>query len=533
MSDIEFFATNKLKITSTEGREDLRRLDLQLVKKDGKDVSFLPARTNTITALGFIPNDILSSLGKRISEVDSKEDLEGQYNLDQSVQAKHFDDFNAFSAALDKNIFKVRDTYYAYYISLLRTANQFLKHPNIPVTLRSKSNSNISSKLVHKVLTLRTGNVAGATHLKLPSVQVEVKQTWPVLTEYTLRKKEERASNTYWHHRGEGSNAFDSHISNIAAKIKPTNMAKSTSTPILKNESAKRGVAALSYKYNITIPNVEPRIDAMLGIPLMTGVSPGVKGLAQESPSILNANPSATGLNKESSVHGLDRIVLAEARRPFLRPLALAARTQLHKTLASYETSRSNNPIQDQIRFNKATEAALLAKAKQEANRIKAENKAKEDAIAKAGKLRRAEERAATKLENAKKKSAPVHPTKEDLTPKHATVSTKTPLELFKESLQKADKQTSKILTRPGVKPPAKAAAQNKGIKPKTIESYKKEAATYLKESEAIMAKMAVADAKGHDIAPLMVQLNTAHENYQKAINRISKLDALKQNTKK
>lgn len=212
----------------------------------------------------------------------------------------------------------VARVHFAYYSALLKSMDEVIQNPGVPAAAKrfNKKRGKITGikkdvKFSRPVI-LKIDELPG----KPFSNRIRLSGRWAGLAETTLEAKAELGGEMlFWKHTSESSQAFHSAITARLARIKPRDFVRSGQTaPVitggsLAQKGAGKRVAQAKYSFKLGIPSWDRKMDALITIPFATG----------QTVSTL----TATGLKNRPKLHGIDRILAAEAFRPWLRDLSV------------------------------------------------------------------------------------------------------------------------------------------------------------------------------------------------------------------
>lgn len=236
-----------------------------------------------------------------------------------SISGELFDSAKAGQqiSGLAKSIARV---HYAYYAALLKSMNEVVQNPGVPAAAKrfSKRRGKITGIKkdikFSRPVTLRVDELPG----KPFSNRIRLSGRWAGLAEATIEAKQASGREMlFWKHTGEASQAFDVAVKSRLAKIKPRDFMVSGLTPptitgdSLATKGAGKRVARAKYSFKLGIPSWDAKMDALITLPYANGQ--------------LVSTLTAAGLSNRRKLRGIDRILAAEAYRPWLRDLAVQA----------------------------------------------------------------------------------------------------------------------------------------------------------------------------------------------------------------
>jgi len=389
----------------------------------------------SITAQAFIPSELLSEVDKRFAVLAaaSTKDAAGDSTLSQkdlNRRALSDKDYPSIAKLVTYQMQGYQQAYYAFYVALINAMDELLQNPDQPATkwtkvfarytpkkddfgqpLRDKKGriiyesnptkiDRVKDQPYSKQLTLRVQGLQGNPHPR-----ITLKGSWAGLTEFTLQEKEKLGYQpTYWKHTKEASRAFSALAAARISAIKPRDfyIRKQGKTLLVAGSSGTKGarkrVAAVEYELGLGVPVWNQKMDVLITDPFANGV----RNSTQTSTGIYYADASG----KPRVLHGIDRILVAEAYRPWLRNLSVAAGKSLQSYLKKGVASAPGTSAyaQGRVSAEKRAEAARKKANKAAADRQKARDKA-------AAEERQAAQRAADKAaKKAAEKAKPATP---------------------------------------------------------------------------------------------------------------------------
>jgi hypothetical protein len=214
----------------------------------------------------------------------------------------------------------VARVHYAYYAALLKSMDEVIQDPGVPAGIKkfSKKRGKITgikkNVKFSRPVTLKVDELPG----KPFSNRIRLSGRWAGLAETTIKAKQALGTEPqFWRHTGESSAAFHSAVTSRLARIKPRDfIVMGNTAPVitggtLARQGAGKRVAQAKYSFKLGIPSWDAKMDALITIPFASGQ--------------IVSTLSATGLRNRPKLRGIDRILAAEAMRPWLRDLSSQA----------------------------------------------------------------------------------------------------------------------------------------------------------------------------------------------------------------
>jgi len=290
-----------------------------------------------------IPEELVDLLQKESAAPLSSKDLLKEVPATQAVS-----DLRKLAKQIARPTTRIQVATYLYYKASLQTLMEALQEPQVPPRFNGtyyKSNDDTNYQgydtPFRRAFTLKTGGAEAKAIGLNRSDTVQVSGTFSALRPYTLWEKDELLSSipTYWKHTGKGFAAFRSAARNRLSSLRYSDFAKTT-TPqgsqavtafTLGRGSKKRLYGRVSYKVEIGIPAWNPKMDLLFSVPFATGKTVSLTtGLGL---NFTRPVQNDDGAFSNTQLRGVDRILAAESKRPFLRPLAIEGGIALRKYL--------------------------------------------------------------------------------------------------------------------------------------------------------------------------------------------------------
>ena len=351
--------------------------------------------TTEITPTALIPVILLDHLGQQLHSDDI-------YPRGQAAHAdaKAGTDPKDAARAIAFSVKRINQAYYAYYVALLKSMDTLLKSPGVPA---KPSGTEQQMESFNKTVVL-SNLPAAAYGLGVRSERITLAGSWKGLADPTMEAKEKlKGPKVFWKHTGKASSAFHTAVTARLAQIKAKDfvVGNAKPTPTIQRASASiigpgKYVVSASYTFKMGVPNWNPEMDTLISIPFATLKSVSTltdSGLLDR----LAADARASGAFdpkanlKTAELTGIDRILMAEAHRPWLRDLSAQAGARLRtfiegKTIAAAESVvgiKATNSLQNKLLKKKAEakavrdEDARKNKARKDAPRLAREAEAK------------------------------------------------------------------------------------------------------------------------------------------------------------
>lgn len=214
--------------------------------------------------------------------------------------------------------------HYAYYRALLVAMDKLLQNPGIPAsrgTIKFSKSVNLAVEMPEEALLTKI-NLTGK---------------WLGLADITIKAKLASGREPqFWRHTGEASQAFHAAIIDRLAQIRPEHFMTGIAGPILSDVKNGR-VSSVKYTFKTGVPRWSSKMDALITVPFATG----------------KIKPIDAG--KSGNLRGIDRILAAESKRPWLRNLSAQVGNALDQkinggTLATRDTTSSQaSPLQNAV----------------------------------------------------------------------------------------------------------------------------------------------------------------------------------------
>jgi hypothetical protein len=214
----------------------------------------------------------------------------------------------------------VARVHYAYYAALLKSMDEVVQNPGVPAAAkrfkkkRGKITSIKKDVKFSRPVTLKIDELPG----KPFSNRIRLSGRWAGLAETTLEAKQALGTEMqFWKHTGESSAAFHTAVTSRLSRVRPRDFVRfGQAAPVitggsLVKQGAGKRVAQAKYSFKLGIPSWDAKMDALITIPFATGQ--------------MVSTLSATGLKNRPTLRGVDRILAAEAYRPWLRDLSSQA----------------------------------------------------------------------------------------------------------------------------------------------------------------------------------------------------------------
>jgi len=301
-----------------------------------------------ISPTALISVDLLNEIGKAVA----KEGVDNSRGLREFV-GKSTDPLPAdIARTIAYSVNRINYAYYAYYVGLLKGMDNLLKSPGV---LAKPHSTDQKTEAFNKTVILPLPGMGRG--LGKSSDRVTLSGNWKGLSETTMKAKNKLAGpKVFWKHTGKSSQAFHAAVTARLKLIKPKDFMVSNSAPptVVKESSAKIGkgkyVASASYKFEMGVPNWDAKMDTFITVPFATLKSESTieaSGLLYD----LEVKAQASGAFdpkanvKTAELTGIDRILMAEAHRPWLRDLSAQAGSRLQSFITGKSVTAGKSVI--------------------------------------------------------------------------------------------------------------------------------------------------------------------------------------------
>jgi hypothetical protein len=324
----------------------------------------------------FIPVELLNQVGQSFTKGLDTSGANAVNLIQGTIVKGDKQNYNKAVAHLTHTVNKIRYAYYTHYVGLLTAMDELVKDPGIPargrkyVTSMGPNGKKVTRYTNDKIsfskqVKFRPSEPGGVNPLG-PATTIPLVGQWPALAPMTMAKKKLSGRSVFWAQTGEASNAFHAKVVARLAKIKPRSFETlEQSHPTLIGDStgkigAGRFAAQAKFRFKMGIPSWDAKMDTLITIPFATRrttVSTLV-GTGLDRTRVDGVSKWKSGAKK---LHGVDRLLVAEAYRPWLRSLSAQAGSALQRYVRSGSTAVTNNP---EARDSLLREAAKDFKAK-------------------------------------------------------------------------------------------------------------------------------------------------------------------------
>jgi hypothetical protein len=290
-----------------------------------------------LTAYSYLPADLLKELEREFSQpfTDHARAGLGLKTLPNRILEEGKLKDSKVAVFIAEQVNRYPRAYFAFYRALLHAMDRLLQNPNIPVKSRvfeqrvrspsSKSRKpDVAVPRVVREKFSRSVPLRVYDQGKQISKNIRLEGNWPGLTQFTLEQKEQLGyPPTFWKHTMEASHAFHEAVTARLAHIKPRSFVVQDRPELklvgesLGKSGPGRRVAVARYKFAIGVPKWNKKMDALITLPFTSGISP--------STQIASGASFRTPKGRVRKLHGIDRIMVAEAYRPWLRNLSKQA----------------------------------------------------------------------------------------------------------------------------------------------------------------------------------------------------------------
>lgn len=318
------------------------------VTKDARTPGVQPSRDelkqllkSVVDLEAYIPASLVDAIGEKIATGELTPLLPGRARQPRPGQ---FTNDKAVAEEITQPISQITRAYYAYYVAMLKAMDEVLRNPNVPVRVRAarkkygvRTINGIDTGYARETVAFqRVVNLVVSDIGQDKTTALTLSGKWKGLEESTIEAKQELGySPTFWKHEGEGYQAFHSEMMSRLSRLKPRNF-KSTIVrkyvsygqrdPRVKTNGVVSRIRSARFEVQIGVPAWNKKMDTITTLPFATG-DLGISTLA------------STGLRQgQKKLRGINRILAAEATRPWLRLLAAKAGIALEKHLQGMGT---------------------------------------------------------------------------------------------------------------------------------------------------------------------------------------------------
>jgi len=357
-----------------------------------------------------IPEELVDLLKK-----ESAEPLSSKSGIKEVAAPQAVSDLRKLAQQIARPATRMQVATYLYYKASLQTLVEALQEPQVPPRFNGtyyKGNEDTNYQgydtPFRRAFTLKT-NGAEAKAIGLNRADtVEVSGVFSALRPYTLWEKDELLSTTptYWKHTGKGFAAFRSAARTRLSSLRYSNFAKVTTPQASQGVTAftlgrgknKKTYGRVSYQVEIGIPAWNPKMDLLFTVPFATGkVVSLTTGLGL---NFTRPEQNEDGAYINTQLRGIDRILAAESKRPWLRALAIEGGTALRKYLglptppggSLAQLAKAEQNLKRNIPKRRRTTPPTVKRAKERATDQMRLNEALEELKAQELKLKRAME---------------------------------------------------------------------------------------------------------------------------------------------
>lgn len=342
--------------------------------------------THMVYPTALIPVDLLNKIGQALVNDLSQDGR--RIGVDTATKAGA-DGHDAVVHQITNMARQFQLTYRAYYVALLKAMDDVVQNPGVTAV---GSTPYKGAEQYHEVedvhfkrsVILKPSASYGAK--TTPTTTINLEGTWPSLRPETMADKRVKKSTVFWNHTGEAAKAFHAAISTRLATVKPKDFAVTFNKSAIKVEGGSsptgvqrqnnaQHVAKATFHFKLGIPAWNNKMDTLITIPFATQrtnvstlVGTGLSNKVLDGKS----NWKADGKTKAGkALHGIDRLLVAEAYRPWLRDLSAQAGSALSSYISGSTVTPSKSPIASGIR-------AKIEKKVAEAKKVLKEDKDKE-----------------------------------------------------------------------------------------------------------------------------------------------------------
>lgn len=342
--DVDAVFTKNNKLSSARLRENPAALAKLLAREIQAEVG--------------IPASYLTDLGKQFVQPDGLDKLKGGSPFRSDSEAE-------FLRKVTAPVDRAQRYHFAYYKATLLAMRRVLASPGIAAT---EAPVTVTKQVVLPLIGAGL-NATDAVSLSL---------TWRGLANSTIEEKKKlRAHPVFWKHTGRGSRAFNAAVeARLASLTKkdfiiqdPVQLSHVKPVKGSLGTHRKQDVAKAQYSFRIGVPAWNSKMDALFTIPFVSGytVSPAqYSGLDLYERQAYSDNeiagPRFRYVRKKQVLHGIDRLLAAEASRPLLRPIALQAGQRLRAALHGGAVQITQAPVSPITKLKKATKVAAQRK---------------------------------------------------------------------------------------------------------------------------------------------------------------------------
>ena len=305
-----------------------------------------------ISADAFIPAELLSKIGDEFSRTGaysagSAKNIElsrGRTGVSGSGVYKDFTSEDKAAEYVAESVFAIRNTYYAFYVALIRSMDKLLQEPGIT----AEGGGYARSVSVRRNVPLYVVGIRRAP----TRFTAKIAKTWPGLSSVTMEEKDLPGRfKSFWKHSGQASQAFSAMASARVARVRPQDfmVVDRSAIQVLGGVANIKGRGKFVRQARITVQMGVPlwnrQMDALITIPFSTRKTVSTlttTGLT----SLRRGNP---GVFKGRNLTGVDRLLAAEAYRPWLRELSIQAGEQLLAYLSGTTVTARNSALAGEL----------------------------------------------------------------------------------------------------------------------------------------------------------------------------------------
>lgn len=399
------------------------KIDRQAVDANVKRI------THSLSGGAWIPVSFLTELGKAFTANQSTVTKQPAFK-EGTIRGRDVTGKNYDTSRITSLVNRIQNAYYLHYVGLLESMDGLVQNPGIAAVgndAKGSRGTTSFNKTVRFVPQSKVGNLT-----KLPETAINLQGEWPTLSELTMEKKASLGNKVFWNHTGEAATAFHAAVASRLAYIRPHHFMESgrTAPQLVGGSSGATGagqyVAQATFKFKLGIPSWNNKMDTLITKPFATrrtNVSTLTGTGVSDNGKDKHRNWQSGTKGKE--LRGIDRLLVAEAYRPWLRSLSAQAGSALQRYVNGSSTTANQNQgakgiyQKAQATFKKAKEQDLAQRKTDTANkrshtslhdpssrlfkdRVRAEEKARKSALTPA--QRRQEE--AAKLNDKIRKAA-------------------------------------------------------------------------------------------------------------------------------
>lgn len=324
--------------------------------------------THSLSGGAWIPVSFLTELGKAFTANQSAITKQPTFKEGTVLGRDALGRFSSATSQITSLVTRIQNAYYMHYVGLLESMDGLVQNPGIAAVgndAKGSRGTTSFNKAVRFVPQSKVGNLT-----KLPETAINLQGEWPTLSELTMEKKASLGNKVFWNHTGEAATAFHAAVASRLAYIRPHHFMESgrTAPQLVGGSSGATGagqyVAQATFKFKLGIPSWNNKMDTLITKPFATrrtNVST-LKGTGVSDNGEDKHRNWQTG-TKGKELRGIDRLLVAEAYRPWLRSLSAQAGSALQRYVNGSSTTANQNQGAKGI-YQKAQ--AALKKAKEQ-----------------------------------------------------------------------------------------------------------------------------------------------------------------------